>query len=582
MVASSAIDATVTPPFQRRRGFPVQPLAVALVIVAVAVLSLVTTHAFGGGIPQNDDWSYVKSALLLHRTGHIQLQGWGQMFLIGQLVTAQPFLWVFGNRTISLDIYGVVMTALWLSCAYLVGRRLVGATRAVVLVVALGLWPGMGLLSGSFQTDIPAYAVSLLCLLLGVRAVERGSRGWLVLFLVAGLWAFTIREQLVLAVVGPLAAVLLNRSSKPRFRRDVIVGIVVTAACCLMLEHLRHGLAHPDLPTFGIATLSLSSVPPTWLRVPSTVGFDLAPLVIWSLLSLRGRQWRDPGRVLGWLAGLLMLGAAVDWHVGFPNVHLSNYVSRIGGFGVAVVGPPPAVFSAALWHVVEVLSAVCGVALMGEIGARVPQLRERWRAARDGDVMLAAMVAYTLALTVFLTGLSFAGEQQFDVYLLPIYPGVGIMLLRRHRRVEPDAVQQASAAGRRRQPPVAAWAGLAAAVLLGYLGVVTTVQSDRRDHAAWDAATQLTRQGVPATSINAGLDWDGFHSPSAANRTVVEHDRYVGQHWTYIFAGTTDCHIVTFSPKLQPGWRLVRRRSLPGMTVAVYRRPSSCRRSATN
>ena len=44
----------------------------ALVIVGLIAMSLAVTAATGA-VPQNDDWSYVKSALTLARTGEFEL-----------------------------------------------------------------------------------------------------------------------------------------------------------------------------------------------------------------------------------------------------------------------------------------------------------------------------------------------------------------------------------------------------------------------------------------------------------------------------------------------------------------------------
>ena len=83
-----------------------------LAILSVVGFALASSRLNGAVIPQNDDWSFVKSALVLHATGEIRLQGWGQMFLVGQLLTAQPFLAVFGPRTASLLLYGATMAAI--------------------------------------------------------------------------------------------------------------------------------------------------------------------------------------------------------------------------------------------------------------------------------------------------------------------------------------------------------------------------------------------------------------------------------------------------------------------------------------
>jgi hypothetical protein len=521
----------------------------ALTIAGLVAFSLAATKISGGAVPQNDDWSYVKGALALHRTGEIRLQGWGQMFLLGQTYTAQPLLWVFGDKTSSLNLYGACMTVLWLWCAYLLGKRCVGAGRAVLLVVALALWPGMGLLVSSFMTDVPAAATSLLAMVLGLRAIDRQSRLWLGLAIVAGVWSFTIREQFVLGLPAVLVAALLGRNVSRRFKIEITTAIGLAGVLCLVLEQLRRQLPHADVAPFGLGTLDFSSVPQSLLRVPFTLGFEFAPIAVWVLLTLRGRDWIDPGRIVGWALGLATLGGVAYRDAGsIPHTLLSNYLTRHGAFSVSDVGRPPAIFSTGVWHAAEIVAGCCGVIVLGELGAWLARLPRHWRAARGGGAAPTIVAGYTAAMGVVTVGLSFAGQLQVDRYLLPVLPGLGILLLTRVRaeRLARPVVRIATLA------PV-----LAAALFLAALSARVTLTTDRRDHAVWAAASRLVRLGVPATSINAGLDWNGTHSPAPLQRDHAGMHHYIGQDWTYTFPGLNDCYIVAVSPVPRIWLRLI-------------------------
>ena len=525
-----------------RPGWPEYVTAAAVALLVA--FSLAVTKITGAAVPQNDDWSYVKSAILLHRTGGIHLQGWGQMFLLGQTYTAQPLLWLFGDKTGALNLYGAGMTIVWLWCAYLLAKRCLGAGRGVLLVLALALWPGMGLLVSSFMTDIPAAATSLLAMVLGLRAIDRQSRLWLALSVLAGIWSFTVREQFVTGLGAVLVAALLSRTVSRRFKVETTIGVGLAAIVCAVLEHFRHQLPHADVAPFGLSTLDFSQFPHSLLQTPFTIGLEFAPVLVWVLLTLRGRDWRDPGRLVGWALGVITFGKLTGWNFSEPpRALLTNYLTPQGGFGVAVVGRVPTIFPPELWKATEVIAACSGVLLLGELCAWLARLPRLWSAARAGHAAGTMVAAYTGVLAAITIGLSFAGQRQVDRYLLPVLPGLGIVLLTQVR-------------GERLARPSVRFVTLvpvvAAALFLAALSVRVTVQTDQRDSAVFAAANRLVAQHVPATTINAGLDWNGLHAATAVDRKHIQAHQYVGQHWTYIFSRSRDCYIVAVSPLRRP------------------------------
>lgn len=541
-----------------RLGSGWSQLAAISVIVVMSAYYLGVTKATGA-IPQNDDWSFIRSALRLHRTGDLRLQGWGQMFLVGQLVSAQPLLVVFGDRVASLRLYGVLMTAVWLWCAFLVARRVVDPRRAVLLVGVLALWPGMGLLASSFMTDMPAVAMALLTIVVGVRAVERQSRHWLLLALLVGVFGFTIREQAVVAIGAVLVGALVSHASTRRFRLETTVAVIATGVLCVVLEYARHQLANPDLAPFGLRSMDLSSVPAGLMRVPFTLGLDLSPLAAWALLSLRGRRaWLDPGRLAGWALGAAGLVALSDGFSQSPRVLLTNYLQASGGFSVALVGSPQRVFDPMIWEATKLVGAVAGVILLGEVGACIGKARRQWPAVRAGDPVVSMLAAYTAFLAFLTVLLSFAGQHQVDRYQVGLLPALGLLLLAvpPRGRDRPEMASAERAEGRLSRVLTGTLAaGLTC--LLAYLSVANTLATDRRNQAVWHAATQLTRGGVPATSINAGLAWNGFHATSPVDRTNPSRDDYRGQHWIYLFPESTDCYLVATSPVVRTWMRFI-------------------------
>jgi hypothetical protein len=529
-------------------------LATAFVVLLLAGISLVLTHR-QGGIPQADDWSYVKSALTLDQHRHLALQGWGQMFLLGQLLTAQPFLWLLGAHPFSLEVYGAATTALWLGCAFVIGRRCLGPRRAFLLVLALAVWPGMGVLTSSFMTDTPAAGSSLLCVILGIGSIERRSRLRLAGAMLTGLLAFTIREQFVVALVAVATGAVVARGVPRRFRLEAVGGTVGVLIVGALLEHFRHQMANADRAPFSFSTLQFNHVPSSLVPCLFTVALAVAPLACWTLLTLRRKDLLDPGRLTGWLLGLAALGYVAQWNFAtVPTVTLRNYVLPTGSFGGVAVGYAPPIMGVAVWHALQITAMISAIVLTGEIGARLRRLNALWNACRAGSPTLIVLTVYWLLLGAFVVGLAFGGQVQFDRYLLPLFPGAGILLLR------PSNHHTLSAKAKASRTPIA----VATVLMIAFLAAVElnmTVSTDARDGTIWRAATRLTQLGVPAEMINAGLDWNGYYASTPTNRpdAALDINTYAGQHWTHIFPRASDCFVVTLTrvPARYRHWHLI-------------------------
>ena len=550
-----------------------------IVLVAVGVPLAIRFRI--GPIPENDDWSYIKSALAMHHGDGVELQGFAQMFLVGQLVAVQPFLWIFGDRIGAFDLFGAVATIAWLWLVFITVRRLVGSRRALVVVCVAAAWPGLGLLSTSFMTDAPFAALCWAELYVAVRAFESGRRLLLVPTFAIALVAFTFREQSVAVVVAVAVYAVFHRSSARAFRQFAVAGTLGTVIVCVVLEHLRRNLPHADVAPYGLSSFDFSGGVDNSVRAVFTLGLALSPLVFRFVLV--GRRYRDqPRRVVIACAATVLVGVvlvALRSH----SVLVDNYVSRPGGYPNAVVGTAPEVVNPGVWALVQAVAILSTAVLIGAFVRQAGWLRtvhaEIGRATPERGLPF----LFGGLLGLLYVALSFLGERQYDRYLLPVLPIAALALVRDERPV-PE----------RPPPPArAAEAGPIALIALLYLvGSVITYSTLVRDRTVWDAATQLTDTGTPATLINAGSDWNGFHATTAVDRDAVknENDAYLGDFWIQRFPQSSDCYLVTASPISGPTWRLVSTRSqrpfgfgFGSFTAYTYRRtnhrpfgPSRC------
>ena len=472
------------------------------------------------------------------------------MFLLGQVVTAQPLLWIFGERTASLKLYGALATIVWFSCVTVVGRRCVDERRTLLLVVVIACWPGMGLLASSFMTDMPFVAASLLSLAVGIAAIRRQSRVLIVGCLLAGLLGFTIREQAIVSVVAVTAGAWVSNRSSRRFRVELTSGAAALLALCAAMERLRHQMANADVPPFGFDTLDFHLLPPSLLPCLFTVGLAVSPLALWSLGTLRREQLTDPGRIAGWLLGLVALGAvARSNYANFPTVILGITSTISGSFPSAVIGNPTRVIDSSSWLLLQMLAMIGGICILGEACARLRRIRSLWQGWRTADPAALIMTVYTLLLVAFVVGLAFGGQRQYDRYLIALFPGAGLLLL------QPARISTVLS------KRTAIFGGMVGAsiVFLAVISMAVMISVNVRDAAVWNAASALRARGIRATSINAGFDWNGYHATRPMDRRALrgKRDEYLGHHWIRRFPSSEDCYVVSVSEMSEAKWRLL-------------------------
>ena len=137
-----------------------------LVVAAIAIPLGLAAYAGAVGLPSNDDWVYMRAATGVYETGQVGAFGHTTAF-IGQLGLVQPFLWLSGGQPWAFTAFGLVMAGLGVACTYLLARRYLGIGSAVMVVLLVLAFPGFARSSASFMTDVPTYALMMLCLLLG-------------------------------------------------------------------------------------------------------------------------------------------------------------------------------------------------------------------------------------------------------------------------------------------------------------------------------------------------------------------------------------------------------------------------------
>ncbi|MGA9076848.1 MAG: hypothetical protein WB383_00715 [Acidimicrobiales bacterium] len=472
--------------------------AVLVIGVGVPVALAVWTGSIL--IPHNDAWSYSKIAQVFARTGQIHLLSWNRSALIGQVAVLGPlgrWIWV---QQVAMSVLAVVGLLL----AYRILARRLAPTPAVLGTALVAAFPGFGLLSTSFMADIPAFVAVVGCIAVADYALERRSTGLVGVSLLIGLLGATVREEVIAAPVAVVAAALIafgRRRARPILSMAAL-GLVAMGA----FEIWRTGLPHDDRPH---VKLSLLACVDGTARGYLTIALLLSPAL---LLSGRIRRPSSLGTALSVLGAAIGIATVVHFR---STAFLGNYLAPSGAYAAADIGRR-AVIPGAAMGVLIALALVAGTLLPAIVVAR-------WR---DLDPLLTVLAVLTIVGSVVEL---LADQLVLDRNLIVLLvPGMVICLRGpvRRRRL---------------------WRGMVPLVGLGALSFLICANALARDAAVWDEANSLVAQGVPATSIDAGLDWVGYHAGVPADR-MRKRTKSELDFWEAMFPASRVCYAVTVAP----------------------------------
>jgi hypothetical protein len=438
-------------------------LVAALVGVPLALSAMVGAWA----VPHNDAWSHSKIAETFAQTGRVELVGWNRAALIGQFVILGPL----GSSIIVQHLSVAVWAVVALVSIYLVLLPRVGRTVALWSLAAIGLTSEFALLSTSFMTDVPMLGGVMASVAMMDRATRSGRLGWYGGALAASLWASTVRETAVAALV---AVIVIGQVTWRGSRRRAALGLAAIAVAALtMFEAWRRALPDNDSPwllfTPGLTVKSL-------LLAALAVGLILAPVIA---LVVRPRTW--PTRSWASFGVVLVLGLAWVTMRGADAV-FGNYLTTRGAYPTVFDSTPEVIPP---WVLVA-------LALLGTVATALAVAHVV--ALRPSIDVTAGIFGVLLLATTF--GPSLLGQELFARSVLPLLP-FAVILLGKH---------------------VAGRGVLVSGALLTATGVVALLvmlQAMSLDVARWSFAELLAAQGWPPTAIDAGLEWNGTHAEGA-------------------------------------------------------------------
>lgn len=509
-------------------------LVLAVLLLAGVGIPLSLAAAAGTiGLPTNDDWVYMRAATTLYREATIDVPGHSAAF-VGQLALVQPFLWLSRGDPWGFHAFGLGMAALGIVATYLLARRFLGMGSAAFAVLLVLVFPGFARESVSFMTDVPAYALTMLCLLLGTRWLRgEGGAATLLASIAVGVLAVSIREFMVAAPIAILVAAWAQRSGRERIWLAALSGLAAIAGVAVLRiagsvsGHAGPSSLRPDgLLDLGPAFATLAAV-----LLPVTVLY-LAP------------------RVKALSPGLILLGAALAClaivhpdgpllgNLWTPAGLAANQV--LNGSRDLVLGPAVWQFSSQLALFAGILAAVVVLTWARRRLTPVTSLSSVWAVAiRIGTSREAPLVIFLVAYAGELVLYGFVGGL-FDRYLYPMVPVAAILLLRRAPQPFGSSRLHALAHG------AFAWL-LVSAFIITANSLAYDAGRDREGEVA-------VAMGYDPQIVDAGYEWVGSHGTG----TQRSFDPASMKWWYDIWTSFRPCAVLANSPEDFDGYRLIR------------------------
>jgi 4-amino-4-deoxy-L-arabinose transferase-like glycosyltransferase len=476
-------------------------IAVGLLIAVGTGLPLVAaigTEALG--IPHDDDWAYTRIAETLYHTHHLTSLGWGVMTLYGQIITDVPLLHLTANANWSFGLYGAIFGAICLASSYCLARRFLPTSRALLAVCCVALAPGFLAMETTFMTDVPALAMTTICLATGIAALDRAGRSrwvWLVLSMAAGIVGFSIRQFVVIAPIAVLASALAR---SPRDWKPLLALGIATIAACLEILAWFHGIPGPHQSNDWV---------PTWgaeLSVVKLLGASVALAVLpASVLVIIVGNARSSVRIAAPIALVAIVALLVGLHADPGSPLIGDIFTKWGSPGALIaIGTRPELFPGADWTTIEWASWAALACAVAALLAHRHHQRQTLTLSRIRSWMgqpQGLLAIFVLGSGGFLALV--AGSGVWDRYCWPIVGPLAVLILLRER---PSP-----------RGPMVNRVGLPLFALLiaslAFLQLAVSFNADAFDAARWRAGVTLTRLDIAPRNIDAGFEWLGYYQP---------------------------------------------------------------------
>jgi len=462
----------------RERLLALIPVGTTLILWGVIFATLPAARQ---NFPLNDDWAYSKGAFAFYRGEGVHYFRQPSMPLLGQWLLACPIVHFAGESHAALRILTIMLSLLGILAYYDLLRRESGhpPELAGFAATTLAMNPIYFVMSGTFMSDVPAFALSLMALASYTRALRDYRLGWLAAATaLATLAAIDRQNTLVTPVV---AGFLVWRRRTLRWNPIWLTAVLLPLTAGVVVNSWFAGRLDtvplaPSFPTVrgvfvlvfaGSLYLGLSSLPLFLLRPGLASGR-------WFLVFYTAMQ---AGVVVCILFGRDLFPAHA-YHGGFFP-YLENTVTPWGTLesGNYVVGERPRMLGIGVQALLSAAGCLGGAALADRALVRF----------RAGAISPLSLYSGLHALLLLVS------PTLYDRYLIVLMPG---------------ALALATKVPFRLRWP----AGLCSLALTASFSVGLMHDWLAWNSARWELGRRALARGIPVDEIEGGLEWDSWHA----------------------------------------------------------------------
>jgi hypothetical protein len=477
---------------------------------------------------------------------------------------------IFGPSLEVLHWSTAVAAAIGLLATFAVLRRFLSPGRALFGTAVIAILPAYGILATSYMTDITAFAAEMVCLALGLAALEaEGKRRWVLLVasLALGLFGFAVREIAIAAPVAVLAGHLTAARRRGASLHHMFWPPTVLIACAAVFLAWRRGVAGDGTPD-ELAGTSLQSIVVLG-RGYFTLALGLLPALVLGAAAI----WRErlkPTAVAATGAAVALAALVVLRHVRHDDpveLPLGDYFGRSWELAspVPLASSPPVFLPGVVWAMIDAFALAAGVLLAVLLvrAGRAALEPSRWRYV---DSALLVLVLFGLLYASLLVYTAVQGGPLYERHFLPLTVPLVVLPLRAMRARRAARVQVVIIAA------------------LASLTVVTVVHAIAFRGAEWDAGERAVADGTAVRDVDAGFAWVGYHARGRV-RKGPPSPRWKEPRPFYanLFPGAGNClstSAVALSVPQHGLLRIHEFRWIPGLRkrkIWVYRNREACR-----
>jgi hypothetical protein len=470
----------------RLMGVPVVAAGCALALLAAILIA----HPYAE-VGISDDFSYVRSAQVLAQTGHIAYNGGTTAILGWQLYLAALLIKLFGfsfTTTRASIMFVSVVTAFLCQRSFV--RAGINEWNASIVTLTLMMSPLLMPLEVTFMSDVPGLFAIIVCLYACLRAIQTertaSTIAWIGFAALSNVVLGSTRQiaWLGVLVMVPSALWILRRN-----RRVVLAGLgfwALSGALIFAINHWFHqqpySLSEPIIRG-AMTPHAAKQFTVQMVRICFELVLVLLPVLLMFLPAIRRK--RHPWAV--YLIGIVFILYGLRmWQIRNLEALFAPYLSGVSPFRSL----------SSVRAVLTIAVVLCLLALLtailtcreksGPTGAYTPATSDR--------TIAVLTLPFTIAYIALISSWAMF-DSVWDRYLLPLLFVAIIFVIRLYQQRF------------RNRLPVAA---LVLAICFGAYATASLHDVMAMYRARGAAVSEVLANGIPATSVSGGWDYDGW------------------------------------------------------------------------